>query len=143
MEKFEDEFGDLSGFKILSFEEVNKGFKGNQNPLQGISGLTNTEKIEIKNDEYINLTRLLGDLRLSYNGGKGKYMSYVFKEYFQDIAQTYIMDGKKHINLSAKLYLKNGKVKVSQHIRMKVFLMRMTALPIASPIDMKIQGRMP
>jgi hypothetical protein len=27
MEKFEDEFGDLSGFKILSFEEVNKGFK--------------------------------------------------------------------------------------------------------------------
>ncbi|WP_294308087.1 hypothetical protein [Chryseobacterium endophyticum] len=126
MEKFEDEFGNLSGFKILSFEEVNKGFKGNQNPLQGISGLQASEKIEIKNDEYINLTQLLGDLRLSYNGGKGKYMSYVFKEYFKDVAQTYIMDGEKHINLSAKLYLKNGKIKVSQHLgsdrpRMEVF----------------------
>ncbi|KAA0126702.1 hypothetical protein FY557_16120 [Chryseobacterium sp. SN22] len=126
MEKFEDEFGDLSGFKILSFEEVNKGFKGNQNLLQGIFGLQSSEKIEIKNDEYINLTQLLGDLRLSYNEGKGKYMSYVFKEYFRDIVQTYIMDGEKHINLSAKLYLKNGKVKVSQNIgsdtpRMEVF----------------------
>ncbi|WP_312288381.1 cysteine peptidase family C39 domain-containing protein [Chryseobacterium gleum] len=29
MEEFDDEFGDLSHFEILSFEEVNQGFKGN------------------------------------------------------------------------------------------------------------------
>lgn len=29
MEEFDDEFGDLSQFKTLSFEEVNKGFTGN------------------------------------------------------------------------------------------------------------------
>jgi uncharacterized protein (UPF0335 family) len=29
MEEFDDEFGDLSQFKILSFEEVNQGFTGN------------------------------------------------------------------------------------------------------------------
>lgn len=35
METFDDEFGDLSGYKILSFEDVAKGFTGNKNPLQG------------------------------------------------------------------------------------------------------------
>lgn len=29
MEEFDDEFGDLSQFKVLSFEEVNQGFTGN------------------------------------------------------------------------------------------------------------------
>ncbi|SMP30284.1 hypothetical protein [Chryseobacterium profundimaris] len=33
MENFDDEFGDLSGYKILSFEEVTQGFEGNKNPL--------------------------------------------------------------------------------------------------------------
>lgn len=37
MEHFDDEFGDLSGYKILSFEEVSKGFAGNKNPLQRIA----------------------------------------------------------------------------------------------------------
>lgn len=37
MEKFDDLFGDLSGYKILSFEEVSKGFEGNKNPLKGIA----------------------------------------------------------------------------------------------------------
>lgn len=37
MENFDDEFGDLSGYKILSFEEVSKGFEGNKNPLQGLA----------------------------------------------------------------------------------------------------------
>lgn len=37
MENFDDEFGDLSGYKILSFEEVTQGFEGNKNPLQGIA----------------------------------------------------------------------------------------------------------
>lgn len=126
MKKIDDEFEDLSGFKILSFEEVSKGFKGNKNPLQGLSGIQNSEKTETKDDEYINLTKLLEDIKYSYNGGKGGEMQYVFKEYFQDIAQTYIMDGEKHIGVSAKIYLKNGMVKVSQSLgldkpRMEIF----------------------
>lgn len=40
-------------------------------------------------------------------------MQYVYQEYQQDIAQTYIMDGEKHIDLSARIGLKNGLVKVS------------------------------
>lgn len=126
MEKFDDEFGDLSGFKILSFEEVSKGFNRNKNPLQGLSGIQNSEEIETKDDEYVNLTKLLGDIKSSYNGGKGEQMQYVFNEYFHDIAQTYIMDGEKHIDVSTKIYLKNGIVKVSQNLgsdkpRMDVF----------------------
>ncbi|MGG5210839.1 hypothetical protein ACQWU4_18115 [Chryseobacterium sp. MIQD13] len=122
MKKFDDEIGDLSGFKILSFEEINKGFKGDKNPFQGI--LSNS--LEFKDDEYINITKLLGDLKYNYNGGKGGHMQYVFKEYFQDIAQTYIMDGEKHISVSAKIYLKDGIVKTSQNMgldkpRMEVF----------------------
>lgn len=37
MENFNDEFGDLSGYKILSFEEITQGFEGNKNPLEGIA----------------------------------------------------------------------------------------------------------
>jgi len=126
MEKFDDEFGDLSAYKILSFEEVTKGFEGNKNPLQGLSGIQNSKEIETKDDEYINLTKLLGDIKSSYNEGKGNLMQYVFNDYFQDIAQTYIMDEQKHIDVSAKIYLKNGIVKVSQRVgndkpRMEVF----------------------
>lgn len=34
--KFDDEFGDLSGYKILSFEEVTLRFKENKKQLRGI-----------------------------------------------------------------------------------------------------------
>lgn len=37
MEKFDDLFGDLSGYKILSFEEITQGFEGNKNSLEGIA----------------------------------------------------------------------------------------------------------
>ncbi|MCY0976351.1 hypothetical protein PGH12_11265 [Chryseobacterium wangxinyae] len=126
MEKFDDEFGDLSAYKILSFEEITKGFEGNKNPLQGLSGIQNSKEIQTKDDEYINLTKLLGDIKSSYSEGKGNLMQYVFNDYFQDIAQTYIMDGQKHIDVSAKIYLKNGIVKVSQRVgsdkpRMQMF----------------------
>lgn len=33
MEEFDDEFGDLSQFKTITFEEMNKGFMGNKNAL--------------------------------------------------------------------------------------------------------------
>jgi len=48
MEKFNDEFGDLSGYKILSFEEVSRGFEGNKNPLQGIA----VKSFEDRSNEY-------------------------------------------------------------------------------------------
>jgi hypothetical protein len=84
--------------------------------VQGLLEYKIQKKIDIKDDEYINLTKLLGDIRSSYNGGK-EQMQYVFNEYFQDIVQSYIMDGERHINVSAKIYLKNGKIKVSQKSR--------------------------
>ncbi|QQV02576.1 MULTISPECIES: hypothetical protein [Chryseobacterium] len=115
MENFDDEFGDLSGYKILSFEEVTQGFEGNKNPLQGIKGMQKSD-IEYKNDGYINLNLLLDHIRLAYNAGYGDKMQYAYQEYFQDTAQTYIMDGHKHIDVSAKIYLKNGIVKVSQRV---------------------------
>lgn len=37
MQNFNDEFGDLSGYKILSFEETTQGFEGNKNALEGIA----------------------------------------------------------------------------------------------------------
>lgn len=37
MENFNDEFGDLSRYKILSFEETTQGFEGNKNALEGIA----------------------------------------------------------------------------------------------------------
>lgn len=37
MENFNDEFGDLSEYKILSFEEITQGFEGNKNSLEGIA----------------------------------------------------------------------------------------------------------
>lgn len=48
MKKFNDDLEDLSQFKILSFEEVSKGFKGNKNPFEGIR--TNKTFQEIPNE---------------------------------------------------------------------------------------------
>lgn len=114
MKHFNDEWSDdLSEFKMLSFEEVSKGFEGNKNPLQGIENL-NSEKTEYKDDEYINLNTLLDYIKLSYR--KGSEMQYTFAEYFSDTPQMYIMDGNNHIDISAKIALKNGTVKVSQNL---------------------------
>lgn len=77
MEKFDDGFGDLSEFKILSFEEVSKGFKGDIHPFRQALEIQDAETTGIKNDEYINLTGLLGDIKVSYSGGRGEYMQYV------------------------------------------------------------------
>lgn len=108
MKHFNDEWSDdLSEFKMLSFEEVSK-------PLQGIKNL-NSESTEYKNDEYINLKDLLDNIKLSYR--KGSEMQYTFAEYFNDIPQMYIMDeNKNHIDISARIALKNGSIKVSQNL---------------------------
>lgn len=52
MEKFDDEFGDLSEYKILSVEEVSKGFEGNKNPLQGIANKSFEEMSAFKNSPF-------------------------------------------------------------------------------------------
>ena len=61
MEKFNDNFGDLSGYKILSFDEVAQGFEGNKNPLQGISRksfeeITFDKKFNEENKIYENIS---------------------------------------------------------------------------------------
>jgi predicted nucleic acid-binding protein len=44
-------------------------------------------------------------------------MQYTFAEYFNDTPQMYIMDdSKNHIDISAKIALKNGSIKVSQKL---------------------------
>ncbi|PTT77864.1 MULTISPECIES: hypothetical protein [unclassified Chryseobacterium] len=113
MGTFNDEFGDLSGYKILSFEEVTQGFEGNKNPLHGIANFSKNE-IEYKEDQYINLNKLLDDINISNNVGNGSPMQYTFNGYFQDTAQTYIMNGEIHIDVSAKIGLKNGIITTSQ-----------------------------
>lgn len=52
MGNFEDEFGDLSEYKMLSFEEVSKGFVGNKNPLQEITGKSFEELSAFKNSPF-------------------------------------------------------------------------------------------
>ncbi len=113
MKQFNDEWSDnLSEFKMLSFEEVSNRFEGNKNPLQGIK---NPENAEYKDDEYINLKNLLDSIRLAYRNGSK--MQYTFAEYFNDTPQMYIMDdSKNHIDISAKIALKNGSIKVSQNL---------------------------
>ncbi|OCK50488.1 hypothetical protein BA768_04870 [Chryseobacterium sp. CBo1] len=121
MKQFNDEWSDsLSEFKMLSFKEVSAGFEGNKNLLQGIQK-PNPENTEYKDDEYINLTDLLDRIRLSYRNGSE--MQYVFSEYFNDTPQMYIMDNNKnHIDISARIALKNGTIKVSQNLGSEPFM---------------------
>ena len=44
METFDDEFGGLSEYRILSFEEVNKGLLKDKNPFEGIASRPSFEK---------------------------------------------------------------------------------------------------
>lgn len=48
MEKFNDDLGDLSQFKILNFDEVKQGFAGNKDPFEKIR--TNKTFQEISNE---------------------------------------------------------------------------------------------
>lgn len=52
MGQFDGEFEDLSGYKILSFEEVTQGFEGNKNPLQGIASNSFDELSVFKNSPF-------------------------------------------------------------------------------------------
>ena len=48
MEKFNDDLGDLSQFKIINFNDLKQGFIGDKNPLEGIR--TNKTFQEISNE---------------------------------------------------------------------------------------------
>lgn len=55
MEKFNDDLGDLSQFKILSFEEVSKGFAGNKNAFENtIINRDNSPEFRSKFHDYKN-----------------------------------------------------------------------------------------
>lgn len=54
MEKFNDEFGDLSQFKILSFETVSKGFTGNSSPIDKIINKDDSPEFRSKFHDYRN-----------------------------------------------------------------------------------------
>jgi len=45
MENFDDEFGDLSGYKTLSFEEASKGFGENKNLFEEIKSIKTFQQI--------------------------------------------------------------------------------------------------
>lgn len=54
MENFEDEFGDLSGYKILSFEEVTQGFEGKKPFENTIINRDNSPEFRSKFHDYKN-----------------------------------------------------------------------------------------
>lgn len=54
MENFEDEFGDLSEYKILSFEEVSKGFEGKKTFENTIINRDNSPEFRSKFHDYRN-----------------------------------------------------------------------------------------
>lgn len=72
MENFDDEFGDLSGYKILSFEEVSKGFTGSKNMLQEIAG---TSFKEISNAYAAKSP--FGKESIFYKAKKGSFRSHL------------------------------------------------------------------
>jgi hypothetical protein len=48
MENFDDEFGDLSGYKTLSFEKASKGFERNENLFEEIKPVKTFQEIPNK-----------------------------------------------------------------------------------------------
>lgn len=102
----------------MSLEILNNPFLGNFKDWENGNNLQSkfntqslTDTITYQEDEYINLTELLGDIRYS-NITKEYILKYDFKKYQKNIPQTYIMYGENHINVSAKIGLKNGKINV-------------------------------
>lgn len=86
MEEFDDEFGDLSGYKILSFDETSSIFKENKKLSQaipngsfeeisfekkfGIENKCNEEKLGIFYHGQMRIDELISDLHKNNNNGK-------------------------------------------------------------------------
>jgi hypothetical protein len=83
MGKFDDEFGDLSGYKILSFEEVSKGFEGNKSSLQGIAG---TSFKEVSNAYAAKSP--FGKESIFYKAKEGSFRSYLEEIGFTAVTVT-------------------------------------------------------
>jgi len=78
----------------------------------------NTGNSESKDDEYINLTLLTEDLRKAYKSAKGSNFPFEYKKYLNNLPQTYILDGQNHhIDMSAKISLKDGNIQVSNLVK--------------------------
>lgn len=103
----------LSNSKVLSFDEIGKGFSDQMKSSSGLSVISNSDKSGYKADNLINLTFLIDDIRSNYLNLKHHQMVYEFKRYISNLEQTYILDdNKNHIDVSAKIYLKDGSVKL-------------------------------
>lgn len=71
-----------------------------------------------KDDEYINLALLTEDLQVAYKAAKGSNFLFEYKKYLNDLPQTYILDDQHHhINISAKISLRDGAVQVSNLVK--------------------------
>lgn len=100
-------------FKVISLDEIEKGFSDKGKSSSGLSVIPNSDKAGYKADDLINLTLLVGDIRSNYLNLRHQKMSYEYKRYISNNEQTYILDNNKnHIDISAKIYLKSGSVKL-------------------------------
>jgi hypothetical protein len=103
----------LSNSKILSFDKIEKDFLDKTNSSSGLSLIPASDKSGYKSDNLINLTLLVDDIRSNYLNLRHQQMNYEFKRYISNLVQTYILDdSKNHIDISAKIYLKDGSVKL-------------------------------
>jgi hypothetical protein len=104
----------LSNFKVISLDEIKKGGSDKTNSSSGLSVIPNSSnKSEYKAGNLINLTLLIDDIRSNYLNLKNQHFVYEYKRYISNLEQTYILDdNKNHIDISAKINLKDGSVKL-------------------------------
>ncbi|WP_336731879.1 hypothetical protein [Chryseobacterium sp. VD8] len=138
MGKFDDEFGDLSGYKILSFEEVTQVFEGNKNPFATAGTNRSFEKIsydkkfgeggrddkcvETKGDFYsenMDLNKLLNDLDEQANE---KFFFY-YQNYALATKYKFVGgEGPKYIEYPTPKYIEYTKGNEKKSVPLKVEL---------------------
>lgn len=99
--------------EILNSNITKSGILSLDNLEKGFSLIPDTEKTEYKSDKFVNLTLLLDDIRSNNLNLRNHQMVYNFKKYISNSEQTYILDNNKnHIDISAKIGVKNGSMKL-------------------------------
>lgn len=99
--------------EILNSNVTKSGILSLDNLEKGFTLIPDTEKTEYKSDKFINLNLLLDDIRSNNLNLRNNQMIYDFKKYISNLEQTYILDdNKNHIDISAKIGMKNGSVKL-------------------------------
>ncbi len=103
----------LASYGSLVIKDSYSGSVGNKLSMEKSTGNS-----ESKDDEYINLTLLTKDLQVAYKAAKGSNFLFEYKKYLNDLPQTYIIDDQHHhINISAKISLRDGAVQVSNLVK--------------------------